>query len=136
MGMTGVVAGAAAGVLGLNRLANSLSADDATASKRMYTAAAINAAAWFVVSRFLKMKSLGEGFAAAGAIMAVMGYNASQFEEANGTAGPGLVNGAAAVLGLPSPVALDANHRLPAPSSTTTSTTTTSTTAPLVMSRY
>lgn len=132
MGMVGVAAGAAAALFGGNRLANSFSADDASASKRLYTAAAINAAVGFVVSRFLKMKSLGEGFIAGGVIMAGMGYSASQFEEANPGSGAGLVNGAAAVLGLPSPVALDANHRLPAPSSTSTTTTT----APMVMSRY
>lgn len=135
----GVAAGAAAALFGGGRLANSFAADDASASKRMYMGAALNIAAGFALYKWLGMKGLGAGLIGGGVVMGGMGYNAGQFEDAN-PGGASLVNGAAAVLGLPSPVALDANHHLPAPSTTTTTTTTTggtqSTTSPLVIARY
>lgn len=137
MGAIGIAAGAALSLFGTTKLADSVSADDSHTSKRLQTGALINAAAWFALNRF-GMKDAANGFLAGAVIMGGMAYNAHKFETDNPQTGAGLVDGAAAVLGLPSPAALQApSGQLPAGGATNTSTTTTtSTTAPLVINRY
>lgn len=135
MGIVGIGAGAAAAMFGGNMLANSFSADDASASKRLQTAAIANLALGFGVAKFLKMKSIGEGMMAVGVAEGVLAWKAQAVEKANPAQGPQMVNMAAAVLGLPSPIQL-APQQLPAGGASTTTSTTTSTTAPMVMNRY